>query len=334
MATPENKKIGWGLLSTAAINRAILAAMPNSPRGAIVAVGSRDQARAEAYAAERNIPRAHGSYEALLADPEVQVVYISLPNSLHAEWTIKALEAGKHVLCEKPFALTLADVDAMFAAAQANHRVLAEAFMYRHHPRIIKARELVQSGAIGEPRVLHATFSFSLDKEVNVRWDPALGGGALWDAGCYTVSLARYLFGAPDRVAGWQRLVKSGVDGTFAGALHFPNGSVAMIDCSFQAPFRAWAEVAGSTGVLRLDRPYHADQPAASLTLRTKESDEEQTFEVPNPERYLLEIEDMHSATLDGTAPLISPAETRGVIETILDLYASAAQQKEVPGRI
>jgi xylose dehydrogenase (NAD/NADP) len=323
------KQFQWGLLSTAKINRAILNAMPNSGRGEMLAVGSRDLDKAKAYAAEHNIPRAHGSYEALLADPEVDIVYIGLPNGLHAEWTIKALQAGKHVLCEKPFALTLADVDAMHAAAQAAGRVVAEAFMYRHHPMVIRAKELAESGAIGRPRFLRASFSFYLDRAYNVRWDPALGGGALWDVGCYPMSLARYFFGAPERVEGWQVLSPSEVDETLVGTLYFSNERVAQFDCSFRMPYRSVAEIVGESGSLVLSHPFHSDNPAATLVLR--QGDERESVPTPQAERYLLEIEDMHDAILDNRPPLVTPAETRGHIETILDLYQSArAKNKEI----
>lgn len=312
----------WGLLSTADINKVILAAMPNSTRGELLAVGSRDLAKAQAYAAKHNLPRAYGSYEALLADPDVQIVYIGLPNGLHAEWTIKALQAGKHVLCEKPFALTLAEVDAMQAAAKANQRVVAEAFMYRHHPMVLKARELVESGAIGTPRFLRSSFSFYLDRAYNVRWDSKIGGGALWDVGCYPMSFARFMFGAPERVEGWQVLSPSGVDETFVGTLFFSEQRVAQIDCSFRMPYRTYAEVVGESGAVVLNRPFHADADDAVLLLR--QGEQEERIQTANPERYLLEIEDMHDAIFSDRPPLITPADTRGHIETILALYQSA----------
>jgi predicted dehydrogenase len=317
------RTFNWGLLSTANINRVILAAMPHS-RGQMLAVGSRDEAKAKAYAEKNNIPRAYGSYEALLADPDVQVIYNGLPNGMHAEWTIKALQAGKHVLCEKPFALTLADVDAMFAAAQSAGRVLAEAFMYRHHPMILKAKELVDGGAIGTPRFLRASFSFYLDRAYNVRWDPAIGGGALWDVGCYPMSLARYFFGAPERVQGWQVTSPSGVDETLVGTLFFSGQRVAQIDCSFRMPYRTFAEVVGESGSIILTRPFHADADDARLLLRQGDTSEPVIAAVG--ERYLLEIEDMHDCILTGKSPLVTPAETRGHIETILALYESAKQ--------
>jgi D-xylose 1-dehydrogenase (NADP+, D-xylono-1,5-lactone-forming) len=316
------KQFQWGLLSTAKINGAILSAMPNSAHGEMLAVGSRDLAKAQAYAAEHHLARAYGSYEELLADPDVNIVYIGLPNGLHAEWTIKALQAGKHVLCEKPFALTLADVDAMHAAAQAAQRVVAEAFMYRHHPMVIRAKELMDSGVIGTPRFLRSSFSFYLDRAYNVRWDPAIGGGAMWDLGGYPVSLARYFFGVPERVEGWQVLGPSGVDETVAASLYFPAQRVAQIDVSFRMPFRCLAEIVGESGSLVLSHPFHSDNPEATLMLR--QGDERESVPTPQAERYLLEIEDLHDAILTGRSPLVTAAETRGHIETILDIYQSA----------
>jgi D-xylose 1-dehydrogenase (NADP+, D-xylono-1,5-lactone-forming) len=312
----------WGLLSTARINRSILKGMELSERGEVFGVASRDQAKAEAYAAEKGLARAYGSYEAMLADPDIQIIYNSLPNSLHAEWTIKALQAGKHVLCEKPFAQTLADVDAMFATARANNRVVAEAFMYRHHPKIIKLKELVDSGAIGPVRLMRASFSFFLEDPQNVRLNWELGGGSLWDVGCYPVSLARYLFGAPERVSAWQRAAPNGVDLTLVGTLYYGSDRVVQIDSSFEMPYRGFAEVVGEQGVLTFNSPFHADQPNAVLSLHR--GDQTEVIEVANPERYWLEIEDMHDAILSGEPPLITPADTRGHIETILQLYESA----------
>jgi xylose dehydrogenase (NAD/NADP) len=315
-------KFKWGLLSTARINQAILGGMAHSERGEIVAVGSRDKARAEAYAAAKGLARAYGSYEELLADPDIQFIYNPLPNDLHTEWTIKALQAGKHVLCEKPFALSLPDVDAMFAAARATGRVVAEAFMYRHHPKILKLKELVDDGSIGEPILLRASHSFRLDREHDIRWDPARGGGSLWDVGCYPVSLALYLFGAPQRVQAWQKRAVSGVDGTLAASLYHGGERLSQIDCSFQVPFRSQAEVVGTEGVITVMRPFQPSAPEASLTLRR--GDREETIELSNPPMYWLEIEDMHDAILTGAGPRITPAETRRHIETILQVYDAA----------
>ena len=315
-------KLRWGFLGTARINNAILNALPASSRGEAYAVASRDPQRAEAYAREKNLPRWHAGYEHLLADPQVDVVYISLPNQLHAEWTLKALQAGKHVLCEKPFALTPAEVDAAFAAARQAGRVVAEAFMYRHHPKILKAKALIDEGALGEVHFMHASFSFTLTRPNDIRWKPEMGGGALWDVGCYPVSLARYLFGAPQAVDGWQVSAPSGVDESFAGTLYFSGGRAAQLDCSFRMPNRQRAEVVGSDGVLTLTHPFRPDVDGSRLLLRRGEGEEE--IAVDNPDRYLLEIEDLHEAVLNGRPPRITPAETRGTVETIGALYRAA----------
>jgi predicted dehydrogenase len=210
----------------------------------------------------------------------------------------------------------------MFAAAHAAGLVLAEGFMYRHHPKLLKLKELVDSGAIGTPRYLRSSFTFTLDRPDDVRWDPHMGGGALWDVGCYPVSLGRYLFGAPERVEGWQVLSASGVDATFAGTLYFPEQRIAQFDCSYAMPFRTSAEVVGDRGLVRLNRPFRPDAPESTLVLC--QGEREQVIELANPGRYWLEIEDMHDAILTGHPPLITPAETRGHVETLLQLYEAA----------
>ena len=313
----------WGLLSTARINNAILDAMPHSERGEVAGVASRDLARAKAYAEAHGLARAYGSYEEMLADPDIHIIYNSLPNQLHAEWTIKALQAGKHVLCEKPFALTVADVDAVFAAARAAGRVAAEAFMYRHHPRTLKMKELVDGGEIGQPRLLLTSFAFILNRPNDVRWAPDLGGGAIWDLGCYTVSLARYLFGPPERIEAWQRRGKSGVDETFIATLYHANERVTQLNCSFAMPFRSRAEVNGSQGVIWSERPFQPSNPEASLSLRR--GDREDQVVTENPPMYWLEIEDMHDAILTGAPTRVTPEETRGHIETLVQMLEQAA---------
>src|SRR5512133_1849587 len=210
------KQLNWGVLSTARINRALIKPLTASKRTRLLAVASRSLSSAESYAREWKIPRAHGSYEALLADPEIDVIYNSLPNHLHAEWTIKALHAGKHVLCEKPIALTLAEVDAMTQAAKETGKVLAEAFMYRHHPQTLKAKEIVDSGALGELQLIRGAFTFTLTREGDIRSKKETGGGSIWDIGCYPISYARMIVGAePVEVFGWQVTSAGGVDDSF-----------------------------------------------------------------------------------------------------------------------
>ena len=230
------KILNWGLLSTAKINRALIKPLRASKRTRLLAVASRSISSAESYAREWNIPRAHGSYEALLADPEIDVIYNSLPNQLHAEWTIKALHAGKHVLCEKPFALTLAEVDAMSQAAHETGKVLAEAFMYRHHAQTLKVKEIVESGVLGKVQLIKGAFTFTLTREGNYRWMEEMGGGSIWDVGCYPISYARMIAGAePVEVFGWQVKGQGGSDESFIGQMRFKDGIHMQFDCGFQS---------------------------------------------------------------------------------------------------
>ena len=229
-------------MSTARINAAVIPGLKESPESELVAVASRTDERAAEYAREWDIPHAHGSYEALLADPDVDAVYISLPNGPHVEWSIRALEAGKHVLCEKPLTRHPADVERAFDAADRAERLLMEAFMWRHHPQTHRLAELVHGGAIGELRLVRATFSSPIGAE-DVRFDPALAGGALMDVGCYCVSGSRLLAGEPLEVSARQVLSPSGIDVRLAGTLVFPGDVLAQIDCAFDLPLRQGLEV-------------------------------------------------------------------------------------------
>ena len=213
--------VSWGFLSTANINDKLLPGAEASPDVELVAVASRDLGRAEAYARERGIERAYGSYEDLLADPKIEAVYISLPNSMHVEWSIQALEAGKHVLCEKPLSRHPEDVERAFDAAEKAGRILMEAFMYRHNPQTKRLKELVEGGAIGRLRLVRAAFSFPLDDAANVRLNDELEGGGLMDVGCYCISGSRLLAGEPESVYGEQVAAPSGVDELFTGTLRF-----------------------------------------------------------------------------------------------------------------
>jgi xylose dehydrogenase (NAD/NADP) len=246
-----------GLLSTAKINGAILRGAQETDAAEVVAVASRDESRARAYAAEHGIERAHGSYEALLADDDVDAVYISLPNSMHVDWAIRALEAGKHVLCEKPLTRHPADAERAFDAADRAGRVLLEAFMWRHTPQAAKLRELVPQ--VGELRVIRAQFSFGGLEPGNVRLSRELEGGALMDVGCYCVAGARFVAGAePEAFAGQQILGGDGVDIAFAGLLRFPGDVLCHFDCGMASTNRAELEVVGSDGTLVLRDPWHS----------------------------------------------------------------------------
>jgi xylose dehydrogenase (NAD/NADP) len=315
-------RLRWGLLSTARINARLIPAIRGAARSELTTVASRTLDRARAYAAEWTIPRALGSYEALLDDPDVDVIYISLPNHLHAEWTVRALGAGKHVLCEKPLALTVEEVDRIQAAATRASRVAAEAFMYRHHPLTHAAEAIVKSGRLGTIRGFKGAFTFQLTREGDTRLDPAMGGGSLWDVGCYPVSYSCFLVGAaPIDVFGWQQLSPTGIDMEFAGMMRFADGSVAQFDSGFAGPFRAEMEVIGTSAVLRIHRPFRTDE-MSRLLLTTGDETETLPFDAAPP--FAGEIADMETAALDGRPPRIPLSESRRTVQTILSLYESA----------
>jgi D-xylose 1-dehydrogenase (NADP+, D-xylono-1,5-lactone-forming) len=316
-----------GLLSTANINRLIIAGAAPSPDVEIVAVASRDAGRAEAYAREHGIARAHGSYEALLEDPDVDAVYVSLPNSMHVDWSIRALEAGKHVLCEKPLARRPEEVGRAFDAADRAGRVLAEAFMYRHHPQTARVAELVRGGAIGEPRAIRSSFSFPLADLENVRMLPELDGGSLMDVGCYCVSGSRVLAGEPERVFGEQRLGPTGVDTTFVGTLRFAGDVVATFHSSMDLPNRQELEVLGTEGTLVVQAPWRVDLGGDVLLTRGGETER---VEIPEADAYRLELEDLAAAIRGGRGPLLGREDAVAQARTIDALYRSAESGEPV----
>ena len=319
-----DETLRWGLISTAAINSAVIPGIRAAERSELVAVASRDLNRAQSYAREWDIPRAHGSYQDLLADPGVDVIYNALPNTLHCEWTVKTAEAGKHTLCEKPLAVTVDEVDQMMAAAEQNDIVLFEAYMYRHHPQMLKLQELVEDGTIGDVRVVRAVFSYTLDRPSDIRVAPDLGGGSLWDVGCYPVSFARGVVGAaPLEVSGWQRLGEAGVDMTFAGQMRFADDVLAQFDCSFEAPLRAEAEVIGSQGTLSVAHPWKTSI-SGPAGIRLRRGDSEETIAIADVDPYLCEVQAMEACVLDGAAPVLPLSESREIMATLTALYESA----------
>jgi len=318
----------WGLLGTARINRMVIPPLRVSHGNRLLAIASRDTARATAYAREWGIERAHGSYEALLADPEIDAVYVPLPNHLHAQWTIEAARAGKHVLCEKPLALSVAEVDAMTSAAREAGVAVAEAFMYRHHPQTLKVRELVQAGAIGRVRFLRGTFSFPLSRPNDVRLRPEWGGGCLWDVGCYPLGFVRFVLGKePLEVFGAAVLGPTGVDETFAGQLVFPDDVLVQIDAGFRAPLRAELEIAGTEGTILVRRPW---RPALGVPVLLTRKGETEELAVGGGDRYRLEIEDLADAARERRSPRISLAESCGNVAAIAALLRSAREGRPV----
>lgn len=323
-------RIRWGLLSTANINRRVIPAIHSSQHGTLQAVASRSQAHAEQYARFWEIPQAFGSYAALLESEAVDAVYIGLPNHLHAEWSIKAMRAGKHVLCEKPLALSVEEVDAMAAASRETGCYLAEAFMYLHHPQTRLVRAMVQRGDLGELGVVRGVFNFAFASRDNIRLEPEYGGGSLWDVGVYPMSYAQFLYGqAPQWVFGDQWLGESGVDETFTGQLHYAGGGLAQITSAFRLPLYTFVDVLGTQGRLTLNRPFVGldDDPQVWHF-----PDKGEARQVPVPEEYLYqgEVEDLHRAVLEGAAPFLSLEDSRRHIQTVAALYQSAREKQPV----
>jgi xylose dehydrogenase (NAD/NADP) len=318
--------VSWGFLSTANINDKLLAGAAESDRVHVIAVASRDAARAQAYARERGIERAYGSYEGLLADPDVEAVYISLPNSLHVEWSVRALEAGKHVLCEKPLSRRAADVERAFDAAEQSGRLLMEAFMYRHNPQTARLKELVDGGAIGRLRLVRATFSFRLADAEDVRLDASLDGGGLMDVGCYCISGTRLLGGEPEQVYGEQVLGESGVDELFTGTMRLPGDVLAQFDAGLILQGRDELEAIGEEGSLFLDDPWHCKRPV--IELRMAGGVEE--IAVGRADSYRLQLENLSDAIRGEAEPLLGREDAVGQARVIEALYRSATEGRPV----
>ena len=310
-----------GLLSTAAISRQILQGAQESDEVEVVAVASRDAARAEAYARANGLGRSYGSYDALLADADVDAVYNPLPNSLHVPWSVRALEAGKHVLCEKPLSRRPDELAAAFDFAERHGLVLAEAFMYRHHPQTARVAELVAGGAVGRLRHLRAAFSFRLGDPGDIRMDAELDGGALMDVGCYCVSGSRLLAGEPEHAFGEQVVGESGVDLAFHGTLRFPDDVVAQLDASFVAPLRQSLEAIGEDGVIVVEAPWRQDWGGRVLLRR---DGEDERIEIPEANAYRLELEDLARAARGEAAPLLGRDDGLAQARTIDALFRSA----------
>lgn len=316
------KRVRWGILSTAKIGtQKVIPAMQRSGSYEIVAIGSRDAAAAERAAKELGIPRAHGSYEALLADPQVDAIYNPLPNHLHVSWSIRTLEAGKHVLCEKPLGMSVADAEKL-ASAAASHPDLKvmEAFMYRHHPQWKQAKELVDTGALGELRSVQSSFSYHNTDANNIRNSVAAGGGGLMDIGCYCTSVARFIFGRePERVCGWvEHDPHFGTDRFASGLLDFGAGT-STFTCSTQLVPYQRVNILGTVGRVEIEIPFNAPNDRPCRIWHEREGRiEEITF--PVCDQYTLQGEAMSRSILDNTpvpTPLDDAIANMRVIESI-----------------
>lgn len=317
-------KLRWGVLSTASIGRrSVNPAIRQSKNGDLLAVASRDAERARAFATETGIERHYGSYEALLRDSEIDAIYIPLPNALHREWSMKAAEHGKHVLCEKPLALNAAECREMEAAAQANDTLLMEAFMYRFHPRIQHVARQAQSGALGAVRSIRSTFTFRLTRPHDVRFVQELGGGALYDVGCYCVNVSRTLAGVePEEVQALANWGLSGVDHELAGVMRFPGGLLAHFDCALSMDRRETVEVAGVEASLAMDAVFVPGVAASTVTERRGGA--VTTHEVAGANQYVLMVEHFADCVM-GRETLRYPASEAAANMAVIDaLYRSA----------
>jgi D-xylose 1-dehydrogenase (NADP+, D-xylono-1,5-lactone-forming) len=311
-----------GLLSTARINEMIVAGAAATDRVDIVAVAGRDPGKTEAYARARGIERAHGSYEALLADPGIDAVYISLPNSMHVDWAVRALEAGKHVLCEKPLTRRPAEAERAFEIADRCGRTLMEGFMYRHNPLIRRIAELAAQGAIGRLRLIRAWLRWPIADPGDIRLSPQLDGGSLMDMGCYCLNAARLLAGEPERVYGEQAIGPTGAEVAFHGTLRFSGDVVAQFDSSFLVPMHQGLELVGEDATLRTAVPFRVDLGHPRIELDRAGTIEQ--IEIDGQNSYMLELENLADAAESEGEPLVDAADSIGQAHALARLYRAA----------
>ncbi|MCB0828454.1 MAG: Gfo/Idh/MocA family oxidoreductase [Solirubrobacterales bacterium] len=310
MSSRSTGSLNWGILSTAEINDELLPGFRDSPAADLRAVASRDLSRARAYADEHGIPDAYGSYEELLADGSIDCVYIPVPNSLHGKWTRAALEAGKHVLCEKPMTPTRKEAEELFELAEERGLSLMEAFMYRQHPAIRKLREIVTDGRLGDIQVVRSWFHYkAVDPATDIRYRTDLAGGSLRDVGCYCLNFSTYIYGrAPDQVCGFAGLADSGVDEYFAATLSFGSGSLAVFDCGMNSPLSMGARIMGSLGNATVAMPWYPHLGDDRVELEVDGKTE--LVQVTGGNSYRLEIENFCAAVSGEEEPEVTREET------------------------
>jgi D-xylose 1-dehydrogenase (NADP+, D-xylono-1,5-lactone-forming) len=330
--TKVTEQLNWGILGCARIaERALIPALREARNARLFGIAARDKARAREWAGRFAIQNAYPDYRSLLDDPTIDAVYIPLPNHLHAEWTIRAAQAGKHVLCEKPLALTEDEVRAMYRRANEAGVLLMEGFMYRFHPQFERLMGMLRMGEIGELRSLRSTFSFTyLGDEANYRWDKAMGGGALYDVGCYPVSAARTVFGAePLSVSALSRVhAKTGVDLATSLLLEFPNDRQAILDCAFDIPFQSRLEVAGARGRISLERAFSAKN--FDVEIRIFRENDPEIILVPAVNQYTRMIEHFGEAARGLCPPSYGEMDALGNARTIDATFQSVRTKRPV----
>ncbi|HEX3658704.1 MAG TPA: Gfo/Idh/MocA family oxidoreductase [Pirellulales bacterium] len=319
-----NKPVRFGILGCARIaRRGVIRGIQTAPAAQLQAIASRQPATARAWADEFHIPTAYGSYEALLADRDVDAIYIPLPNELHRHWTLRAAEAGKHVLCEKPLALDTDDAQAMVDGCRRYGVLLMEAFMWRHHPRIGQVRQMLAAGELGELRLVKMDFSFQIDP-ADWRLDPARGGGALYDLGCYGINAARlFAGGEPESIHARAHLHSSGVDMTLAMQLDFAGDITALLDCSFECPYRNRLELVGTRAAVELPGGV---QPSAAPQIIVRKGAELEERSVPEGDQYREQVEIFCRSIATGR--LIEPAEDGLANMRVLDAVRRLAWKR------
>jgi len=322
------RRLRWGILSPSRIGvRRVIPALLRSRTGVAAAIASRDAGRAREVAAKFKIARAYDSYDALLADPDIDAVYNPLPNSLHAEWTVRAAQAGKHVLCEKPLALDAPQAQSIVDACARAGVLLQEAFMYRFHPQIDELRRLVSSGAVGAPWLVRAAFTFTVRSDDDIRLNAALGGGGLLDVGCYCLNISRLLLGEPRAV--WAAATyERDVDVRLAAMLRFPGGT-GLFDCGLRAPYRQFCEVVGPEGSITLPRPFQPEEDPAVLLIHRGE--QEERVDIPGTNQYTLMVDHMGTCIQEGQTPRFPPEDAVANMRALDALRAAARSEETVP---
>jgi predicted dehydrogenase len=333
-----SKPIRWGIMGTGNIARQFAAGVVSARRSLLAAVGSRSAESAQAFARAFQIPVAHGSYEGLLADPQVDAVYISLPNTMHHLWTIAALRAGKHVLCEKPFAVNTAEAQEMIDVAHQKGRVAIEAFMYRSHPLTLAVQQAAARGVIGEIKLIRTSFCYRTSKIAgNIRFDPHLAGGSLMDVGCYCINFSRLFAGCePVRVQGSAHFHESGIDDLASAVMAFPNGILASFNCGMSAHADNTATLCGTDGYIEIPIPWKPPAPESIFVIargtppkmdgpvKPPATSPRETIRVQaDGELYGIEADAFAGCVLDGDAPWITPADTLGNMRVLDQLRAS-----------
>ncbi len=335
------KRLRWGILGTGNIAKQFAAGVKGARRSEVVAVGSRNAKTASEFAAAQGVGTAHASYDELLANPSVDAIYNSLPNSLHHEWTIKSLKAGKHVLCEKPMAMDLAQTQAMFDAARANQRVLMEAFMYRSHPLTHAVIDAVRAGEIGDLKLIRISFCYRTTRMENIRFAPELGGGGLMDVGCYCINFSRLFAGAePVEVHATGHMHQRGVDDVVVANMRFASGIVASFTCGMNVHADNTAYLCGTDGYIEVPIPWkppvekatftiaHSTPPKMDLPTAPPKPPREMRYVNAGMELYGLEADDFAAAVLDGRPPVVSEAETVGNMKVLDEMRRQLASME------